>query len=95
MDRFGLGWAAASGAGLLAALRSAGIGKGCAREAGHVVGADLGIALFRARVMIPVRSASGKIFGFGGRRLDQGAGPKYLNSPDTAIFVRPYVRLCR
>ena len=41
--------------------------------------------MFRNRLMIPIRSEEGKVVGFGARALD-GTTPKYLNSPQTAIF---------
>ncbi len=43
---------------------------------------------FRGRLMLPIQDARGRIVGFGGRILDNGKtdAPKYLNSPDTALF---------
>ncbi|MEE9203306.1 MAG: DNA primase, partial [Dehalococcoidia bacterium] len=41
--------------------------------------------LFRNRLLFPIRDASGKLAGFGGRALDD-ATPKYLNSPATPVF---------
>ncbi len=41
--------------------------------------------LFRKRVIFPIRDARGRIIGFGGRSLD-GSEPKYLNSPETALY---------
>jgi DNA primase len=40
---------------------------------------------FRDRVMFPIRDPRGRVLGFGGRLLGQGE-PKYLNSPETALF---------
>src|SRR5690606_27900282 len=40
---------------------------------------------FRDRLMFPIRDARGRTIAFGGRVLDQGE-PKYLNSPETALF---------
>jgi DNA primase len=42
---------------------------------------------FRDRVMFPIRSVQGDVIGFGGRVLDRGE-PKYLNSPETPVFVK-------
>jgi DNA primase len=42
---------------------------------------------FRDRVMFPIRSVQGETIGFGGRVLDRGE-PKYLNSPETQVFVK-------
>jgi DNA primase len=41
---------------------------------------------FRNRLMIPIRDAGGRMAGFGARTLDPDGIPKYLNSPQTAVF---------
>jgi DNA primase len=41
---------------------------------------------FRNRLMIPIRDANGRMVGFGARTLDPDGIPKYLNSPQTAVF---------
>ena len=45
---------------------------------------------FRNRVMFPIVSEAGKVIAFTGRTLatDEKAGPKYLNSPETAIYSK-------
>jgi len=40
---------------------------------------------FRHRLMFPIRDIKGRVVGFGARALDDSM-PKYLNSPQTAIF---------
>lgn len=40
---------------------------------------------FRGRLMFPITDISGRVIGFGGRVLDDSE-PKYLNSPETALF---------
>ncbi|HEY0721641.1 MAG TPA: DNA primase [Gammaproteobacteria bacterium] len=40
---------------------------------------------FRERIMFPIRDRRGRVIGFGGRVLGDGT-PKYLNSPETAVF---------
>ena len=42
-------------------------------------------ALFVNRLMFPIHDARGDVIAFGGRRLGD-LGPKYLNSPETALF---------
>ncbi len=42
---------------------------------------------FRDRIMFPIVNARGQVIGFGGRVLDVGE-PKYLNSPETALFEK-------
>ena len=43
---------------------------------------------FRHRLMIPITRESAAIIAFGGRALDEGQVPKYLNSPETAIYSK-------
>jgi DNA primase len=42
---------------------------------------------FRHRVMFPIRGSDGQVIGFGGRVLDDSK-PKYMNSPETAVFSK-------
>lgn len=42
---------------------------------------------FRDRVMFPISNARGATIGFGGRVMGEGE-PKYLNSPETALFEK-------
>jgi len=42
---------------------------------------------FRDRIMFPILNHKRKIVGFGGRVLDNGE-PKYLNSPETSLFIK-------
>ncbi len=46
---------------------------------------------FRGRLMFPIHNESGKVIGFGGRALRPGEEPKYLNSPETALYRKSYV----
>ncbi len=44
---------------------------------------------FNNRIMFPIKSVNGRIVGFSGRNLPGDSfGPKYLNSPETAIFKK-------
>ncbi len=43
---------------------------------------------FRNRLMIPIARDSGAVVAFGGRALEQGQVPKYLNSPETPIYTK-------
>jgi DNA primase len=45
---------------------------------------------FRNRVMFPITNEAGRVIAFTGRTLsaDEKAGPKYLNSPETAIYSK-------
>ena len=48
---------------------------------------------FRDRIMFPIRSIKGECIGFGGRVIpmpgaSSQSGPKYLNSPETPVFIK-------
>jgi DNA primase len=58
-------------------------------ETGLVIDSDEGRRYdrFRDRVMFPIFSQRGSVIGFGGRIMGEGE-PKYLNSPETALFEK-------
>ena len=58
--------------------------KGC----GLVIRNDEGRCYdrFRGRLMYPIRNPRGQVIGFGARTLNGDEHPKYLNSPETAIY---------
>ena len=47
---------------------------------------------FRGRLVWPIRDAAGDVLGFGARKLfDDDEGPKYLNTPETALYKKSHV----
>jgi len=58
-------------------------------RAGLMIASDNGkyYDRFRNRIMFPILNQQGQIVAFGGRAVDHGE-PKYLNSPETDIFVK-------
>jgi DNA primase len=46
---------------------------------------------FRGRLMFPIHNESGKVIAFGGRAMRSEEEPKYLNSPETAIYKKSSV----
>jgi DNA primase len=46
---------------------------------------------FRHRIMIPIRDENGRMAGFGARIVDPQDLPKFLNSPETAIFTKGHL----
>lgn len=89
VKRFGLGAAPDSWDSLIKAMTAQGFAKGELLEAGLVVaGKNGGIYdKFRNRLMLPVIDATGEILGFTSRVMDNST-PKYLNTPETAIFKK-------
>jgi DNA primase len=41
---------------------------------------------YRHRLMFPIHDRQGRVIGFGGRALETDQQPKYMNSPETALF---------
>ena len=46
---------------------------------------------FRSRLMFPIRDRRGRVLGFGGRVVTGDGKPKYLNSPETTLFLKNQV----
>ena len=82
----GLGWAPPGGA-FFAAMAELGIVEDALVECGLAVRRDDGStgARFRGRLLFPIHELRGRVVGFGGRLLGPGE-PKYLNSPESAVF---------
>jgi DNA primase len=82
----GLGWAPPGGA-FFAAMAELGIAEDALVECGLAVRRDDGStgARFRGRLLFPIHELRGRVVGFGGRLLGPGE-PKYLNSPESAVF---------
>ena len=91
MEQFQLGYAPDSWDGLLRHLGQVeGVTALQLEAAGLAVprqGGEGHYDRFRQRLMIPIRNKQGRVVGFGGRSLD-GRDPKYLNSPETAVFEK-------
>jgi DNA primase len=87
LQTFGLGYAP-SGNGLLRYLEGDGFSEQELQAAGVIGVADDGrqFDFFRERVLFPIRDGQGRTIAFGGRSLEDGGTPKYLNSRDTLLF---------
>lgn len=46
---------------------------------------------FRGRVIFPIHNVTGRVVGFGARALKKDDKPKYINSPETTIYVKNQV----
>jgi DNA primase len=90
IERLGLGFAPAYREGLKTRLLKAGYALPLLVKSGLVVQRDTGetVDRFRARVMIPIQRESGSVIAFGGRATRADQQPKYLNSPETPIYVK-------
>ena len=87
---FGLGYAPQGWQNLTDYLKSKGFTEN------EIVSAYLGARgkkggiydIFRDRIMFPIIDLRGNVIAFGGRRMGDEGGPKYLNSGDTPVFKK-------
>ncbi len=90
VEAFGLGWAPASGQVLVEQAGRAGVEFDQLERCGLARRNDRGRSydFFRGRLLIPIRDLEGRVVGFGARRLGEGDGPKYINTPETDLFKK-------
>ena len=91
IETFKYGYAPAGGRNTLQAwLTSKGIGIDLQLKSGLVRRRDDGGLrdYFFNRLMIPIARDTGSVVAFGGRALEDGQQPKYLNSPETPIYTK-------
>ncbi len=88
LDRFTIGYAPNTWEALTKRLRGKGFNDGELTDAGLASPSTRGGVYdrFRGRIIIPIRDASGRAIGLGGRIMPDAEGPKYLNSPATILF---------
>lgn len=87
---FRLGYAPEGWDHLLAAARSAGFPPEALAGAGLVLPRQTGPGhydRFRGRLIFPIADTQGRVIAFGGRALG-AEEPKYLNSPETAVYQK-------
>lgn len=94
IDAFQLGYAPESWEGVSKYLKSKGFTDEEIFLAGLTVRRDRGIGYydrFRHRIMFPVHDHLGRVVGFGGRTLESGGEPKYVNTPQTFLYNKSAV----
>ena len=87
---FGIGYTGEDWTGLVDTLTKNGVRKDVLLELG--LAAEKNGRLydkFRGRVIFPIINVRGKVIGFGGRIIGDGE-PKYLNSPESAVYQKKY-----
>ena len=90
VEHFNLGFAPSDERSLTSELERQGFSKELMVTAGLAAVRATGLVsdYFRNRVMFPIRNAAGDVTAFGGRALEDGQQPKYLNSPETPLFSK-------
>lgn len=90
VEQLGIGYAPASREALRQRLLKEGFQPALLARSGLVVEREGGVLVdrFRNRLMIPIARDTGAVIAFGGRAMEEGQQPKYLNSPETPIYVK-------
>jgi DNA primase len=89
---YGVGYSPDSWDALTKHLAAAGFSREELLAAGLVSQGQRGVVdRFRGRLMFPIRDNTGDPIGFGARALKEGDQPKYLNTPETAIYKKSHV----
>ena len=88
--KWGLGWAPSGRSSLTDAAIAAGFKPEYLIAAGLTVQHEDGSLAdrFRERVMFPIHSLAGRVIAFSGRTLKSDNPAKYVNSPETEIYVK-------
>lgn len=90
INEFKIGFAPESWDGLFEFLKNKGVPAQLAEEARLIKSKKDGpgyFDIFRNRLMFPILNTMGEPIAFGGRVILQGE-PKYLNSPETPVFIK-------
>lgn len=90
-QRFGIGYAANSWNTLHDHLRTKGFVHEELEKSGLFKTSEKSASLydaFRHRVIFPIIGINGDVLAFGGRALESDTGAKYINSPETDIYVK-------
>src|SRR2546427_4678522 len=88
--RFGLGLSPEGWDGLLTFMRGQHMATETLESTGLVVRREGGTGVydrFRGRLMFPIRDLQGRVVAFGGRAFGDEQ-PKYLNSPETPLYIK-------
>ena len=90
IDTIGFGFAPSARDGLTSRLLKQGFTRTHVLRSGLVIEREPGALVdrFRHRLMIPIYRDGGSVVAFGGRALGDDQQPKYLNSPETAIYSK-------
>lgn len=90
-DEFGLGYAPSRWDAVASRLREKRIAADVGVKAGLLSDRKTGGGHYdrlRGRLTFPIQDVRGRVIGFGGRALEAGQDPKYLNTPETPVFQK-------
>lgn len=86
-----MGFAPQEWEGLISYLRGKNISLSAMEKSGLIIARDKEQGFydrFRYRVMFPIFDSQCRCLGFGARSLEEDKGAKYINSPETAVYLK-------
>ncbi len=88
-EEYGVGYAPPRWEALMTHLKKKGVNIKEAEALGLIIPKKGGwYDRFRDRIIFPIFDLQGRVIGFGGRVLSDGHEPKYLNSPESALYKK-------
>ena len=88
-EEYGIGYAPARWDALVSHLKKKGVNLKEAEGLGLIIPKKGGwYDRFRDRIIFPIFDLRDRVIGFGGRILNDGSEPKYLNSPDSPLYKK-------
>jgi DNA primase len=88
-EEYGIGYAPARWDALVTHLKKKGVNVKEAEALGLIIPKKGGwYDRFRDRIIFPIFDLRDRVIGFGGRILNDGQEPKYLNSPDSPLYKK-------
>lgn len=88
-EEYGIGYAPARWDALVTHLKKKGVNVKEAEALGLIIPKKGGwYDRFRDRIIFPIFDLRDRVIGFGGRILNDGSEPKYLNSPDSLLYKK-------
>jgi DNA primase len=88
-EEYGIGYAPARWDALVSHLKKKGVNLKEAEALGLIIPKKGGwYDRFRDRIIFPIFDLRDRVIGFGGRILNDGSEPKYLNSPDSPLYKK-------
>ena len=92
LERYQIGWASPAWRALLTTLKTkADCPPGDLEKAGLILKKSEGkdyYDRFRGRIIFPLKDRNANIIGFAGRVINDEEQPKYLNSPETPLYIK-------
>ena len=89
ISEFGIGYSEKSYDQVLKLIQKEKLSPKAMKQSGLFIDTKKGyMDRFRERIMFPIHNHTGNVAGFGGRALNPNEKAKYMNSPETPIYIK-------